>query len=400
VTGSGRLRIPNKLSPEAFVASFWQKDPLFMPGGLDVISPSLDSGGLAWLATQEDVESRLVLTQDTGDDSKFEVRHGPFQNEELSSLPPRNWTLLVQDVEKHLPELRVLFDLVDFIPDWRIDDLMVSYAAPGGSVGPHRDNYDVFLCQGEGRREWHVGTSDEVVPDTSADELSLLRPFVDQAPRTASDGDVLYLPPGIPHWGIAKDPCMTYSIGMRAPNLAELNACAARLFNNSDDVNSQVSATDSDVFYEDPDLTIDEAEPGLISTAAIQRAKKTLRNRAPLDDLQVARILGSCVTDPKAWLAPECVTDEEAQSIIDALDRDTKLSVHGMARIAYSHDGGKRLLFANGHMREVSPGGLELFRDICKLRAAPVDAICADDDAGLALWLLSRGVFDLTGLEG
>ena len=371
-----------------------------MPRALDGIRPSLDSGELAWLATQEDVESRLVLTQTNGEDTAYEVRHGPFENHDLSSLPAQNWSLLVQDVEKHLPDFRVLFELVDFIPDWRIDDLMVSYAAPGGSVGPHRDNYDVFLCQGGGRREWHIGAKDSVMPDASSDELSLLRPFVDQSPRTAGDGDVLYLPPGIPHWGIARDFCMTYSIGMRAPSLAELTAGAARLFDESDDLTPHTSATDSEVFYEDHDLTIDAAVPGLISEAAIRRAKNTLGKCAPPDDWQVAMILGSVATDPKAWLAPECVSVEAANKIMDAMDQDSKLTVHGMARIAYCHCGGSGLIFANGHARKVAPGGLELFSDICNFRAARRGALCADDDPELAHWLLSRGVFDLTDSKG
>ena len=166
-----------------------------MPGALDGIQPSITAGELAWLATQDDVESRLVFTKHDGDGTRYEVRHGPFPNDVLSSLPRQNWTLLVQDVEKHLPDFRALFAVVDFIPDWRIDDLMVSFAAPGGSVGPHRDNYDVFLCQGEGIREWHLGNKDDVVEDESSNELSLLKPFADSNPQSAGEGDILYLPP-------------------------------------------------------------------------------------------------------------------------------------------------------------------------------------------------------------
>ncbi len=371
-----------------------------MPGALPDICPSLSASELAWLATQEDVESRLVFTHSEGGDTQYEVRHGPFDNDVLSSLPRRNWTLLVQDVEKHLPDFRALFAAVDFIPDWRIDDLMVSFAAPGGSVGPHRDNYDVFLCQGEGVREWHLGDQDDCVEDASSSELSLLKPFVDKEPKTAGGGDVLYLPPGAPHWGIARDFCMTYSVGMRAPSLAELNAAAARLFDQHDDVTAKSSATGADVFYADPDLTTDEAVPGLISNAAIRRAKQTLRKSASLDEQQVAMILGSVATDPKAWLAPECVSDDEATGIINRLDQNTQLSVHGMARIAYSETGGSGLIFANGHARKVVSGDLEIFRIICKFRCVMPDTLCADDHTGLAHWLLTRGVFDLTAGSG
>ena len=371
-----------------------------MPRALDDIRPSLNSGELAWLATQEDVESRLVFTHVRGKDTHYEVRHGPFQNDVLSSLPRRNWTLLVQDVEKHLPDFRALFAAVDFIPDWRIDDLMVSFAAPVGSVGPHRDNYDVFLCQGEGVREWHLGDKETVIEDTSSNDLSLLKPFVDQEPQAAGCGDVLYLPPGLPHWGIARDFCMTYSIGMRAPSLAELNAGAARLFDTMDDVTTKSSASGADVFYEDPDLAANEAVPGFISTAAIGRAKELLHKSASLDEQQIAMILGSVATDPKAWLAPECLPDDEAKNVINELDQDANLSVHGMARIAFCEIGTSGLIFANGYAKEVSPACLGIFRGVCKFRTATLGALCADVDTGLLHWLLTSGVFDLQSRHG
>jgi len=273
---------------------------------------------------------------------------------------------------------------------------MVSFAAPGGSVGPHKDNYDVFLCQGEGIREWHLGDRDSVAEDPSQNELPLLKPFLDQKPKSATDGDVLYLPPGIPHWGIAKDFCMTYSIGMRAPNLAELNTGAARLFGELDDATAKSSATGSDIFYEDPDLTTDEAVAGLISGAAIRRAQEMLHKSISLDARQIARILGSVATDPKAWLAPECASDDEAQKIISDSHRDVDLPVHGMARIAYCEGGETGLVFANGIAMAVSTGGIELFQNICEVRGATLDNLCAEDHIELVHWMLTSGVFDMT----
>jgi len=388
------------LSPETFLADCWQKNALFMPGALSGIRPSITAGELAWLATQDDVESRLVFTKRGGDGTRYEVRHGPFPNDVLSSLPRQDWTLLVQDVEKHLPDFRALFAVVDFIPDWRIDDLMVSFAAPGGSVGPHRDNYDVFLCQGEGIREWHLGDKDNVVEDESSNELSLLQPFADRNPQSADEGDVLYLSPGVPHWGLAKDFCMTYSIGMRAPNLAELHAGAARLFEDLGDVSAKSSVAGVDVFYEDPDLTTDEAIPGLISASAIRRARKTLHKIASLDEAKTAMILGSVVTDPKAWLAPECITDDEAQSKIRELPQDAELTVHGMARIAYWENESSGILFANGFARQASSAELSAFCKLCKIRTASRNSLCADEDDSLLHWLLTSGAFDLTEKHG
>ena len=384
------------MTPGSFLSDFWQKRPLFIPRAIDRIGPSLDGDELAWLATQPDVESRLVFTHGDGEVARYEVRDGPFAEDELASLPRRNWTLLVQDVEKHLPDFRSLFATVDFVPDWRIDDLMVSYAAPGGGVGPHVDNYDVFLCQGEGQREWRLGDAAACLPDESSHDLSLLRPFVDDAPRMASVGDVLYLPPGVPHWGIAREFCMTWSVGMRAPNLAELKAGAARVLHADDPQSEDISSADSEIFYEDPDLGVDEAQPGLISAAAVRRARNLLHGVYSVDDLEAATVLGCVVTDPKAWLEPETMTGDDARTFVDTLQADTKLNVHGMARIAFCVSGGKAQVFANGHVMEVASACLETVRLICRDRCATTAQLCAGDDPELLQWLLTRGVIDLT----
>jgi len=367
-----------------------------MPCALDGISPALTSGELAWLATQPDVESRLVFTHAERDGTHYEVRHGPFENDILSSLPRKNWTLLVQDVEKHLPDFRALFAAVDFVPDWRIDDLMVSFAAPGGSVGPHKDNYDVFLCQGEGVREWHLGDPDSCDADESSPELSILKPFVDPNSSMNKTGDVLYLQPGIPHWGIAQDFCMTYSIGMRAPSLAELTAGAARIFDSPGNVFTKSSATGSDVFYADPDLMASEAVPGLISAAAIVRAGNLLGESAALDEQQIAILLGSVATDPKVWLEPESVTDDNMTTGLSDLHRLESLSVHGMSKLAYCETQGADFVFANGHAMSVAAGSLEFFRLLCSTRTVASAALRANGGAELLQWLLKSGVFDLT----
>lgn len=362
-----------------------------MPRAAPDTGPSLDPDELAWLATLDDVESRLIFTVREGGSTRYRVEHGPFEAEYLSSLPRQDWTLLVHDVEKHLPDCRAFFGAVAFIPDWRIDDLMISFAAPGGGAGPHRDNYDVFLCQGAGIREWRLGNKDDCIDDESSGELSLLRPFADDRPQVASEGDVLYLPPGIPHWGIARRACMTSSIGMRAPSVAELKVAAARLYGIDD------AATDNaEVFYEDPDLSIEEAAPGLISGAAIERAGKLLDGGSKLDERRAACAFGSVVTEPKAWLVPERPSGDEADGLIAALGGNSVLTVHGMARIAWVRAGGTALIFANGQAREVPQRGLELISGLCQYRKGSCADLCADGDTDLLRWLLEAGVFDLT----
>ena len=202
--------------------------------------PTVTRNELAWLATLDDVESRIVFTDRDGKTVRYRMQNGPFESELLQALPARDWTLLVHDVDKHLPATRKLFQLVPFIPDWRIDDLMISFAAPGGGVGPHRDNYDVFLCQGIGERDWRFTTENIAIDASASDDLHLLRPFEGGERHLCRRGDVLYLPPEIAHWGTAQRACITYSIGMRAPpNFA------------------------------DPDLQCSEVQPGYISHAAI-----------------------------------------------------------------------------------------------------------------------------------
>jgi 50S ribosomal protein L16 3-hydroxylase len=288
------LRLPGGLDPKSFLARHWQKAPLFMPGAKSPLRPSVTRNELAWLATLDDVESRIVFTDRDGDRLRYRVVNGPFDADFLASLPKRDWTLLVHDVEKHLPALRALFDLVPFVPDWRIDDLMVSFAAPGGGVGPHRDNYDVFLCQGIGAREWRVSL-DAIGDDTDASaDLALLRAF-DGSRFDTREGDVLYLPPGAAHWGTAQRACITYSIGMRAPQLSDLDA-------------SLPDDAGDNRFYGDPDLALEEVSPGRISRRAVRRALELLgRGDDDLDRTSLA--LGRCVTSTKEWLTPE-PTDE------------------------------------------------------------------------------------------
>jgi 50S ribosomal protein L16 3-hydroxylase len=164
-------------------------------------------------------EARLVSGGFPAHD--WRVRYGPFRAADLTTLPDRDWTLLVQDVEKHYPPLRAVLDRFDFLPRWRIDDLMVSVAAPGGSVGPHIDQYDVFLLQAQGRRRWQIseglaaGWLDDV-------ELKVLESFEPEQEWVLEPGDMLYLPPGVAHHGVALDTGMTWSIGMRAPSAADL----------------------------------------------------------------------------------------------------------------------------------------------------------------------------------
>ena len=376
------LKLPDNLTAESFLSQHWQKRSLFMPRALDRLRPAITRNELGWLATLDDVESRLVFADRSGSKPRYHAETGPFESEYLQDLPKRDWTLLVHDVEKHLPDLRVLFEHVPFIPEWRIDDLMVSFAAPGGGVGPHRDHYDVFLCQGVGIREWHF-TDDAVADDHEASEdLALVSEFVGEGAHDAREGDVLYLPPGAAHWGTAKRACMTYSIGMRAPEASEL-ALALK---------QRAPATPA--FYSDPGLTVDEARPGYLSRQSALRASALLG----LPDDQVAAAgaaLGALATQPKDWLRPDEATAEETRAAIRHLVSGGNLVVHGMALIAFDD----RNLYVNGSSRDLPKEAEDLIETLCAARSIKQSIPEINEFGDVLSWMLRKGAFELPDIS-
>ena len=200
-----------------FLRDFWQKKPLVLRGIAPALATALGRDDLINLACREDAESRLVI----GSGRRWQVRHGPFRRRDFAQLPPTRWTLLVNGVDTLVPAARQLQNDFGFIPYARQDDVMVSYAAPGGGVGPHFDSYDVFLLQGAGTRRWQFGRQRDLslidgVP------LKILKRFGAQHDLVMQSGDLLYLPPHYAHNGTALDACLTWSIGMRAPTQREV----------------------------------------------------------------------------------------------------------------------------------------------------------------------------------
>jgi 50S ribosomal protein L16 3-hydroxylase len=382
------LKFPSNMSSAEFLQLHWQKQPLFIADAFDNL-PLLSPEELAWLATQSDVESRLVFTERDNDHISYRLEHGPFAEDYLASLPERDWTLLVQDVEKHLPELRKIFALIPFIPDWRIDDLMISFAAPGGSVGPHVDQYDVFLCQVEGQRDWQVAADYSGLTAQQDGELSLVEPFTDYVSHSAGPGDALYLPPGIGHWGLATSKCLTYSLGMRAPTSGQLAGEIARQ-----------ASTDNglDARYGDADLLMTESEPGMISPRALQRGRQLLQDLANMPDIEFARIFGGMVTDPKAWLAPATLEQDELDLTLAALPTQATLSLHGMAQIAFTVVGAELIVFANGFSISVPDEQRHLLQKLCSEREiSTLEALALfeqTDSRNLLLWLFKSGIFE------
>jgi len=227
---------PLGMSPARFLREVWQKRPLLIRGAFAGFENPVAPDDLAGLACEELALSRIVIEKALDSrvrgnddakgrraDSRWELRTGPFAEKDFATLPKTHWTLLVQDVDKWDADVAALLANFRFLPSWRVDDVMISYAEDGGSVGAHVDQYDVFLLQGLGQRRWQIDERPDAPKAFRDDvELKLLRDFTPTHDWLLEPGDMLYLPPGVPHHGVAVGPCMTYSIGMRAPSQAEL----------------------------------------------------------------------------------------------------------------------------------------------------------------------------------
>jgi 50S ribosomal protein L16 3-hydroxylase len=271
------------MTPTRFMRRHWQKRPLLVRDALPQAAAIVDRGELLRLAALPEVESRLILREGR----HWRLRHGPFRRADFARLPRRNWTLLVQGVDLWLPAGRELLDRFAFIPHARLDDLMVSYAPPGGGVGPHFDSYDVFLLQGAGRRRWQVGRQRDLALVEDA-PVRILRDFQPRREWVLDAGDLLYLPPRWAHDGVALDDCLTLSIGFRAPSAQDL--CARFL----DFLQERL---DADETYADPGLKATR-RPGRIPPALSAGLLRMLRHlQAPRAEL--LRFVGEELSMPK-----------------------------------------------------------------------------------------------------
>ena len=263
--------ILGELSAEAFLQHYWQKKPLLIRGALADYASPISADELAGLALESEVESRIVESQ--GRD--WTLKHGPFTEEDFLGLPEQDWTLLVQGVDLWVPEVQALLAQFAFLPPWRLDDVMVSFACPGGSVGPHFDQYDVFLLQVEGQRRWQVGAEcSKETPLRDNSPLRILQEFNAREEWLLDPGDMLYLPPGVAHWGVAQTECLTYSIGFRSPSIADMLG----------DLSVELMTQGYDVHYRDPALTPAMASSN-IDQAFIDQAKQQLWQAINDDDL-------------------------------------------------------------------------------------------------------------------
>ena len=305
------LTLLGGLTPAQFMRRHWHKKPLLVRQAIPNFQPPVLRTEMFALAAQESVESRLVQQIKGG----WKLRHGPFARRSLPAMSQGEWTWLVQVVDLHNDAVHQLMQQFRFVPEARLDDLMISYATDGGGVGPHFDSYDVFLLQAHGRRRWRIGRQKDLTLKEGI-PLKVLAEFEPEEEFVLEPGDMLYLPPRYAHDGIAEGECMTYSIGFRAPARAELaQELLVRL--------SEDAAEDEQVqMYRDAKQEA-VAEPGAIP-AELQAFAKEALERALSQPLALERALGEYLTEPKpnVWFE---ASDGGAMLEAVRLDRRTRM---------------------------------------------------------------------------
>ena len=288
------LQLLGGLTPKAFMHRHWHRKPMVIRQAIPGFTAPLDRAALFDLAAQDEVQSRLVVQSSADGAQNWRFRHGPFARKSLPPLKQAGWTLLVQGADLLDDRVHALMNQFRFVPDARLDDVMISYATDSGGVGPHFDSYDVFLLQAHGQRRWRIGRQKDLSlqPDMP---LKILAHFEPEMEFVLDPGDMLYLPPRYAHDGVAVGECMTYSIGFRSPNRGEI---AGELLQRlAEDAQDAVGSA----LYLDPRQAAVQA-CGEIPDALVDFASQALAD-ALNDPLAIRRVLGEYFTEPKAHVS-------------------------------------------------------------------------------------------------
>jgi 50S ribosomal protein L16 3-hydroxylase len=388
-----RARPPLGMSSADFLRDYWQKRPLLIRNAFpDFVTPVMPED-LAGLACEEAALSRIVV-HDKATDS-WMLRTGPFAEEEFPGMPDHDWTLLVQDVDKWDPDIRALLAHFDFLPRWRIDDVMISFAAPGGSVGAHVDQYDVFLLQAYGHRRWQIDASEAMGKGRpSSDfregvELKLLREFHPTHDWMLGPGDMLYLPPNVPHHGVAEDACLTFSVGMRAPSAGELLG---------DFVDTLLVDADESVRYRDDDLAPPK-DPNEIDAEALRRAIAGLNALRMNDPERLGDWFGRFMTLYRS--VGESLNPDPPKSRIEVefdLQQGATLQRHPWTRVAWRRGAERKPAWAKLYVAgQIHPLPLADARTLAAAESLGMDRYVAlsEDSQSLVLDLLAEGHYRL-----
>ena len=327
---------------QTFFQDYWQKKPLVIRNALPNFETPVSAEELAGLSLEEEVESRIVIQKS---DTDYELKRGPFTEEDYQNLPEQNWTLLIQGMDRLIPEVTDVLNDFDFLPRWRIDDIMISYATTGGNVGPHFDHYDVFLLQAAGKRRWTL-TSQDCTEDNyiTGVDLRLMKTFKVEQDHVFETGDILYIPPKWGHHGVAlDDECMTYSIGYRTYRGQEL-------WDSFGDHLSEMAVFKD--LYLDP-VWSENLNPGEVTAKATEQAQQLLQKTISNADLMQTWFgrFATQLDQVAAQQLPEPLTEDETPDLEDfvgALQVEHGLIKDPVCRYAYSEIDNKTLLYING----------------------------------------------------
>ncbi len=342
----GSARQPLGMSTAQFLRDYWQKRPLLVRNAFPGFVPPIAPEDLAGLACEDGALSRLIRHDEKRD--RWHVKTGPLDEADFATTGDANWTLLVQDVDKWDADVAALLEPFAFLPSWRVDDIMISYAEPGGGVGAHVDQYDVFLLQGLGQRHWAISTDPDAPKDFRHDvELKQLAQFEPTHEWLLEPGDMLYLPPNVPHDGVAfGGPCMTISVGMRAPSQAELIG---------DFADYLADRLPEEARYTDPDLA-PARNPGEIDRNALERLRAALPFASAYNDATLLDWFGQFITRYRLAQQPAPAERPVTTSALDKLlAGNTSFVRHPWSRMAWARTRSGCTLFVNGQAYPATP---------------------------------------------
>lgn len=374
------LCLPQNITAEQFMADYWQKKPLLIKQGLPQLIAMFEPEDMLGLAIEEEASARL-LTQATTkpvNEPQWQVKKSPLTETDFDNLPEQ-WTVLVQNLEQWSPELGQLWQAFDFIPQWQRDDIMVSYAPKGGSVGKHYDDYDVFLAQGFGQRRWQLGQFCNENTEFIADEpIRLLNDMGEIIfDEILEAGDVLYVPPKLSHFGVAEDDCLTFSFGCRRPNLM------------------QIIDSIADIATNDSQLFIPMILPQALQLSGELQADSIAAIKAQLlEMLQSDRgddILRQAVAEVVSKRQYDALVPEEAldtDELMQALSAGATLQADYSNRLLYNRTDAGTILYANGQRLD----GLDALSSQILMRLADgehlqISDVVAVDNDELMEWL-------------
>ena len=368
-------------SVEEFLTDYWQKKPLLIRNAFPDLESPISAEELAGLSCEEQVNGRLVLERDG--DYPWQVEFGPFEESRFTELPDSHWSLLVSDVEKHIPETAALLKPFRFIPDWRVDDLMISYAPEGGSVGAHTDAYDVFLIQLSGQRLWKIA---ENFPSQTLDDVDLciLEQFDAEDEWLLSAGDMLYLPPNVAHHGIAQDngePCLTASVGFRAPSLKTIT---------SDYINYLNENVHDERRYQDV-LAVKPKHHAEITDETVSHFIDYLKQGLSIEQDQVKNWLGQYCSDNKTYEDLLQERDVSNYHELAGLLQKYPLQRSPYSNFLYSYNDHGALLFVNGESYQVSSAFAESICESEPIELQQLDEVMTADDKKILLALYNGG---------